>query len=69
MFTKELALGCERKDPLCLELFHEAGVMLAKYVAAVSRKAHNVRYIYGFFWLVWEVEEVRGILLGGSSCF
>ncbi|XP_014206823.1 N-acetyl-D-glucosamine kinase [Copidosoma floridanum] len=41
MFTKELALGCERADPLCLKLFHEAGVMLAKHVTAVSAKAHN----------------------------
>ncbi|CAB0034310.1 unnamed protein product [Trichogramma brassicae] len=41
MFTKELALGCERGDPLCLLLFYEAGLMLAKHVNAITCKAHN----------------------------
>ncbi|XP_058792529.1 N-acetyl-D-glucosamine kinase-like [Phymastichus coffea] len=39
-FTKELAIGCDRNDPLCLELFYQAGVQLAKFVSAVSGKAH-----------------------------
>lgn len=42
MFTKQLALGCERGDPLCLHLFQEAGQMLAKHVTAISAMAHNV---------------------------
>ncbi|KAL7302026.1 hypothetical protein TKK_0005260 [Trichogramma kaykai] len=41
MFTKELALGCDRGDPLCLLLFYEAGLMLAKHVNAITCKAHN----------------------------
>jgi N-acetylglucosamine kinase len=45
MFTKELVLGCEREDPLCMELFQQAGTFLAKYVVALSRHAHNVRYL------------------------
>lgn len=42
MFTKQLALGCDRRDPLCLHLFQEAGEMLAKHVTAISTMAHNV---------------------------
>lgn len=42
MFTKELVRGCEKKDPLCLRLFEEAGRMLAKHISALSAKAHNV---------------------------
>lgn len=41
-FTKEVAVGCEKEDPLCLKLFEEAGQILAKHVIAVSKKAHNV---------------------------
>lgn len=41
-FTKEIAIGCERGDPLCLKLFEEAGHVLAKHVTALSKKAHNV---------------------------
>ncbi|XP_028047856.1 N-acetyl-D-glucosamine kinase isoform X2 [Monomorium pharaonis] len=40
-FTKEIAIGCEKDDPLCLKLFEEAGQVLAKHVNAVSKKAHN----------------------------
>lgn len=40
-FTKEVAVGCERGDPLCLNIFEEAGQLLAKHVIAVSKKAHN----------------------------
>ncbi|XP_001606449.1 N-acetyl-D-glucosamine kinase isoform X1 [Nasonia vitripennis] len=63
MFTKELALGCERGDPLCLELFREAGVTLAKHIDAVYNKAHNdlklekggVKVIcVGSVWKSWE---------------
>ena len=46
MFTKELALGCQLGDPLCLELFVQAGKMLAKHVIAVAEKAHNVRLFF-----------------------
>lgn len=41
-FAKELAIGCERDDPLCLKLFDEAGQILAKHIIALSKKAHNV---------------------------
>ncbi|KAJ8687816.1 hypothetical protein QAD02_023610 [Eretmocerus hayati] len=41
MFTKELSLGCDRQDSLCLYLFREAGTYLAKYIVALYRKAHN----------------------------
>lgn len=41
-FTKEIAIGCERDDPLCLKLFEEAGQFLAKHIIALSKKAHNV---------------------------
>lgn len=41
-FAKEIAVGCERGDPLCLKLFEEAGQILAKHIVAVSKKAHNV---------------------------
>ncbi|XP_011164703.1 N-acetyl-D-glucosamine kinase isoform X2 [Solenopsis invicta] len=40
-FAKELAIGCERDDPLCLKLFDEAGQILAKHIIALSKKAHN----------------------------
>ncbi|XP_011871649.1 PREDICTED: N-acetyl-D-glucosamine kinase isoform X2 [Vollenhovia emeryi] len=40
-FTKEIAIGCEKDDPLCLKLFEEAGQVLAKHIIAVSKKAHN----------------------------
>lgn len=41
-FAKEIAVGCERGDPLCLKIFEEAGQLLAKHIIAVSKKAHNV---------------------------
>lgn len=41
-FAKEVAVGCERGDPLCLKIFEEAGQLLAKHIIAVSKKAHNV---------------------------
>lgn len=41
-FTKEVAVGCEKDDPLCLRVFEDAGNVLAKHVIAVSKKAHNV---------------------------
>ncbi|XP_076677862.1 N-acetylglucosamine kinase isoform X2 [Andrena cerasifolii] len=40
-FTKEIATGCEKGDPLCLYLLRENGKMLAKHVVALARKAHN----------------------------
>lgn len=41
-FTKEIVVGCERNDPLCLKIFEEAGQVLAKHIIALSKKAHNV---------------------------
>lgn len=41
-FAKEVAVGCEKDDPLCLRIFEEAGHVLAKHIIAVSKKAHNV---------------------------
>ncbi|XP_043269039.1 N-acetyl-D-glucosamine kinase [Venturia canescens] len=41
LFTKELFLGCQKKDPLCLLLFEDNGRYLAKHINAVARKAHN----------------------------
>jgi len=41
-FAKEIAIGCEKGDPLCLKIFEEAGQLLAKHINAVSKKAHNV---------------------------
>ncbi|XP_032675250.1 N-acetyl-D-glucosamine kinase isoform X2 [Odontomachus brunneus] len=40
-FTKEVAIGCEKGDPLCLRVFKEAGQVLARHIIAVSKKAHN----------------------------
>lgn len=40
-FTKEIAIGCEKGDPLCMLVFEEAGQQLAKHVIAVGKKAHN----------------------------
>ncbi|XP_070154396.1 N-acetyl-D-glucosamine kinase isoform X1 [Polyergus mexicanus] len=40
-FAKEIAIGCEKDDPLCLKIFEEAGRFLAKHVIALSKKAHN----------------------------
>ncbi|XP_034179447.1 N-acetylglucosamine kinase isoform X1 [Osmia lignaria lignaria] len=39
-FTKELVIGCEKGDPLCLYIFQENGKFLAKHIVALSRKAH-----------------------------
>lgn len=41
-FTKEIAIGCEKDDPLCLRLFEEAGCVMAKHINALWKKAHNV---------------------------
>lgn len=41
LFTKEIAIGCEKEDPLCLLIFEEAGRVLAKHIIALSTKAHN----------------------------
>jgi N-acetylglucosamine kinase len=41
-FAKEIALGCERNDPLCLKIFEDAGAVLAKHIITLSKKAHNV---------------------------
>ncbi|XP_014484953.1 PREDICTED: N-acetyl-D-glucosamine kinase [Dinoponera quadriceps] len=40
-FAKEVAIGCEKDDPLCLKIFEDAGHVLAKHIIAVSKKAHN----------------------------
>ncbi|KOC71037.1 N-acetyl-D-glucosamine kinase [Habropoda laboriosa] len=40
-FTKEIVIGCEKKDPLCLHLLKENGRMLAKHIIALAKKAHN----------------------------
>ncbi|XP_025262455.1 N-acetyl-D-glucosamine kinase isoform X1 [Camponotus floridanus] len=40
-FTKEIAIGCEKDDPLCLRIFEEAGCVLAKHVNVLWKKAHN----------------------------
>ncbi|KAK2577067.1 hypothetical protein KPH14_005881 [Odynerus spinipes] len=41
MFAKEIAIGCEREDPLCLFIFEETGRLLARHVIALSKNAHN----------------------------
>ncbi|XP_066586746.1 N-acetyl-D-glucosamine kinase isoform X2 [Prorops nasuta] len=40
-FTKEIVAGCEKRDPLCLHIFGEAGKTLAKHVLALSKKADS----------------------------
>ncbi|XP_015604181.1 N-acetyl-D-glucosamine kinase isoform X2 [Cephus cinctus] len=40
-FAKEIATGCENKDPLCLDIFRENGEYLAMHVIALAKKAHN----------------------------
>lgn len=40
-FTKEIAIGCEKNDPLCQTIFEEAGRLLAKHVNVLWKKAHN----------------------------
>lgn len=40
-FTKEVAVGCEKGDPLCLLIFHQAGELLARHVLALLKKTHN----------------------------
>ncbi|EZA51376.1 N-acetyl-D-glucosamine kinase [Ooceraea biroi] len=40
-FAKEIAVGCEKGDPLCLKIFEEAGCVLAKHIITLSKKAHN----------------------------
>lgn len=45
-FTKEIAIGCERNDPLCLKIFEEAGQVLAKHIIALWKKASHVSLNY-----------------------
>ncbi|XP_076631479.1 N-acetylglucosamine kinase isoform X1 [Colletes latitarsis] len=40
-FAKAVADGCENKDPLCLHILRENGVLLAKHIVALARKADN----------------------------
>ncbi|XP_053976911.1 N-acetyl-D-glucosamine kinase isoform X2 [Hylaeus volcanicus] len=40
-FAMEVANGCEKKDPLCLHILRENGVLLAKHIVALARKAGN----------------------------
>lgn len=42
-FCKELSTIAKGGDPLARWLFEIAGRMLAKYMIAISRKAHTVR--------------------------
>lgn len=44
-FAKEVAIGCEKEDPLCLKIFEEAGQLLGKHIIALSKKAHNVSFL------------------------
>lgn len=44
MFAKEIALGCEKNDPLCLAIFEENGRLLARHIVALFKKAHNVSF-------------------------
>lgn len=41
-FAKEIVIGCEKKDLLCLHILQENGKYLAKHVIALAKKAHNV---------------------------
>lgn len=45
-FTKEISMGCEKGDPLCLKIFEEAGQILAKHINALAKKAHNVSFMF-----------------------
>ncbi|KAF7413439.1 hypothetical protein HZH68_001928 [Vespula germanica] len=48
MFAKEIALGCEKNDPLCLAIFEENGRLLARHIVALFKKAHNdLKLCYG----------------------
>ncbi|XP_006560162.1 N-acetyl-D-glucosamine kinase isoform X2 [Apis mellifera] len=40
-FAKEIVIGCEKKDLLCLHILQENGKYLAKHVIALAKKAHN----------------------------
>ncbi|XP_054008804.1 N-acetyl-D-glucosamine kinase-like [Hylaeus anthracinus] len=40
-FAMEVVNGCEKKDPLCLHILRENGVLLAKHIVALARKAGN----------------------------
>ncbi|CAL7937915.1 unnamed protein product [Xylocopa violacea] len=40
-FAKEIIIGCEKKDPLCLHILEENGRWLAKHIIALAKKAHN----------------------------
>lgn len=39
-FAKEIVIGCEKGDPLCLYIFRQNGELLAKHILALSKKAH-----------------------------
>ena len=58
-FAVRLAEGARQKDPLCLSVFAEAGVVLAKHVIAVCRKS-GIRkktmtiICVGSVWQSWE---------------
>ncbi|XP_031825732.2 N-acetylglucosamine kinase isoform X1 [Nomia melanderi] len=62
-FAKEIAVGCENEDPLCLHLMAEGGTILAKYVVALAKNAHNTLKLahgglkvicVGSVWKSWE---------------
>ncbi|XP_015439368.1 PREDICTED: N-acetyl-D-glucosamine kinase isoform X2 [Dufourea novaeangliae] len=62
-FAKQIAIGCEEKDPLCIHLMKENGVLLAKHVVALARKAHSTLKLghgglqiicVGSVWKSWE---------------
>ncbi|KAK0097073.1 hypothetical protein PV326_003362 [Microctonus aethiopoides] len=74
MFTKELADGCAKNDPLCELLFRDSGRVLARHVLALYDKGDNdiksadggIKIIcVGSVWKSWEymkkgfVEEIN----------
>ncbi|XP_076240222.1 N-acetylglucosamine kinase isoform X2 [Calliopsis andreniformis] len=40
-FAIEVAIGCEKGDPLSLHILRESGILLAKHVVALMKKAHS----------------------------
>lgn len=46
MFTKELADGCAKNDPLCELLFRDSGRVLARHVLALYDRGDNVSFIF-----------------------
>ncbi|XP_076301348.1 N-acetylglucosamine kinase isoform X1 [Lasioglossum baleicum] len=62
-FAVEIAKGCEKKDPLCLHLMKECGVLLAKHIVALANKADRAAKLaqgglkvicVGSVWKSWE---------------